>query len=80
MALTRRLVVHLAAPVEVCRQRDTEGQYGRADSGEITNFPGVSSNYEAPVEPGLVLPTHEMTVTQCVEAILQLLEARGIAS
>ena len=76
----RFLVVHLAAPVAVCRQRDTEGQYERADSGEITNFPGVSSDYEVPVEPGLVLPTHEMTVTQCVEAILQLLEARGIAS
>ena len=76
----RFLVVHLAAPVDVCRQRDTEGQYERADSGEITNFPGVSSHYEEPVEPGLMLPTHEMTVTQSVEAILQLLEARRIAS
>jgi len=76
----RFLVVHLTASVDVCRQRDTEGQYERADSGEITNFPGVSSEYEEPVKPGLMLPTHEMTVTQCVEAILQLLEARGIAS
>ena len=39
----RFLVVHLAAPVEVCRERDTAGQYGRADGGEIANFPGVSS-------------------------------------
>ena len=76
----RFLVVHLAAPVDVCRQRDTEGQYERADSGEITNFPGVSSPYEEPVEPDLVLPTHEWPVDRCVDTILQLLEERGIAS
>ena len=76
----RFLVVHLAAPVEVCRERDTEGQYERADSGEIANFPGVSSPYEEPVKPDLVLPTHEWPVNRCVNAILQLLEERGIAS
>lgn len=76
----RFLVVHLAAPVEVCRERDTEGQYERADSGEIANFPGVSSPYEEPVKPDLVLPTHEWPVDRCVDAILQLLEERGIAS
>ncbi|MFP6590997.1 MAG: adenylyl-sulfate kinase [Candidatus Latescibacterota bacterium] len=76
----RFLVVHLAAPVDVCRQRDTEGQYERADSGEIANFPGVSSPYEEPVEPDLVLPTHEWPVDRCVDTILQLLEERGIAS
>ena len=76
----RFLVVHLAAPVDVCRQRDNEGQYERADSGEIANFPGVSSPYEEPVEPDLVLPTHEWPVDRCVDTILQLLEERGIAS
>ena len=57
-----------------------EGQYERADSGEIANFPGVSSPYEEPVEPDLVLPTHEWPVDRCVDTILQLLEERGIAS
>ncbi|MEE3216567.1 MAG: adenylyl-sulfate kinase, partial [Pseudomonadota bacterium] len=76
----RFLVVHLAAPVDVCRQRDTEGQFERADSGEIANIPGVSSPYEEPVEPDLVLPTHEWPVDRCVDTILQLLEERGIAS
>lgn len=76
----RFLVVHLSAPVEVCRERDSEGQYERADSGEIANFPGVSSAYEEPVDAALVLPTHEWPVGQCVDAILQLLEERGVAS
>ncbi len=76
----RFLVVHLAAPIDICRQRDTEGQYERADSGDIPNFPGVTSPYEDPVEPALVLPTHEWAVSRCVEAILELLQQRGITT
>jgi bifunctional enzyme CysN/CysC len=74
------LVVHLAAPVDVCRARDTGGQYERADRGEIANFPGVSSPYEDPVDADLVLPTHEWSVPECVDAILQLLEKRNVLS
>ncbi|MCA9124085.1 MAG: sulfate adenylyltransferase subunit CysN [Planctomycetaceae bacterium] len=76
----RFLVVYLSAPVEVCRQRDTDGHYPLADSGELANFPGVSSPYETPAAPHLVLPTHEMPVNECVDAILQLLEERGMVS
>jgi bifunctional enzyme CysN/CysC len=76
----RFLVVHLSAPVEVCRERDGAGQYERADSGEIANFPGVSAPYEVPSAPDLVLPTHEWPVSRCVDAVIQLLEERGIAS
>jgi bifunctional enzyme CysN/CysC len=72
------LVVHLSAPVEVCRQRDTEGHYPAADSGEIANFPGVSSPYEVPAQADLTLPTHEVPVEECVEQILELLRTRGV--
>ncbi len=74
----RFLVVHLSAPVEVCRQRDTSGVYARADAGEIAEFPGVSAAYEPPTAPDLVLPTHEWPVTRSVEAVIELLEARGL--
>ena len=73
----RFFVVHLAAPVEVCRTRDTEGHYALADRGELTDFPGVSAAYEAPVQPDLVLPTHEWPVSRCVDAVVKLLESRG---
>ncbi|MEQ8785497.1 MAG: sulfate adenylyltransferase subunit CysN [Pirellulaceae bacterium] len=72
------LVVHLSAPIEVCRERDTEGHYGAADAGEIANFPGVSSQYETPPQPDLTLPTHELPVEDCVERILELLRSRGV--
>ncbi|MFM7109232.1 MAG: sulfate adenylyltransferase subunit CysN [Planctomycetaceae bacterium] len=73
----RFLVVHLAAPAEVCRTRDADGHYALADSGQIANFPGVSAPYEPPAKPDLVLPTHEWPVGRCVDAIVSLLESRG---
>ena len=76
----RFLLVHLQAPVEVCRQRDNEGLYGLADSGEIASFPGVSVEYEEPAEPDIILPTHEWSVDECVEKIMELLGERQIVS
>jgi bifunctional enzyme CysN/CysC len=74
----RFLVVHLAAPIEVCRQRDTDGHYVLADQGELANFPGVSAPYEPPAGPDLVVPTHEWPVGRCVDAVVKLLESRGV--
>jgi bifunctional enzyme CysN/CysC len=74
----RFLVVHLSAPIEVCRQRDTDGHYKLADSGEMPLFPGVSSPYEAPAKPDLVLATDKLPVDQCVDRIIELLATRGI--
>ncbi|MEX2173228.1 MAG: sulfate adenylyltransferase subunit CysN [Pirellulaceae bacterium] len=73
----RFLVVHLDCPLEVCRQRDTDGHYAQADSGELANFPGISAPYEPPAQPDLVLATDKLGVEQCVEQILALLEAKG---
>jgi bifunctional enzyme CysN/CysC len=74
----RFLVVHVTAPLEVCRQRDPHGQYALADRGEIALFPGVSSPYELPSQPDLVLRTDELSVDECVERVVQLLRQRGV--
>ena len=74
----RFLEVHVSAPVEVCRQRDQEGMYARADSGEIPEFPGVSVPYEVPSHPDLVLETDRSTVDQSVDRVIALLESRGV--
>ena len=72
------LVVHLSAPVEVCRTRDASGVYAKADAGEISDFPGVSAPYEPPARPDLVLPTHDWSLPRSVEAVMRLLEERGV--
>jgi bifunctional enzyme CysN/CysC len=74
----RFLLVHLTAPLEICRERDPEGRYELADRGELANFPGVSAPYEAPTEPDLALPTHEIEVADCVEQLVELLRHRDI--
>ena len=76
----RFLVVHLDAPIDVCRKRDIDGHYPQADRGELTLFPGVSAPYEAPSKPDLVLSTDKLSVEECVERILSLLEERGVLS
>ncbi|MCA9176189.1 MAG: sulfate adenylyltransferase subunit CysN [Planctomycetales bacterium] len=77
---TRCLTVHLDCPIEVCRSRDTDGHYPKADSGVLANFPGVTAPYEPPQEPDLVLHTDQTPVDRCVEQIVNLLRERDYIS
>lgn len=72
------LTVHLSAPIDVCRERDEDGHYALADSGDIANFPGVSAPYEPPENPDLVLATHELSVSECVDQLFALLEEKNV--
>ena len=74
----RFLVVHVATPVEVCRERDKKGQYLRADAGELPNFPGVTAPYEPPESPDLILDAAKQSVDQAADAVIALLREKGI--
>jgi bifunctional enzyme CysN/CysC len=74
----RFLVVHVATPVEVCRQRDTKGQYQQADEGELRNFPGVTASYEPPLNPDLVIDASQQSIEQCADAVIELLRAKQV--
>ncbi len=74
----RMILVHLSAPLEVCRERDEDGLYALADAGEFTDFPGVTATYEAPASPDLVLPTHEISVEESVDRLIAFLKSRGM--
>ncbi len=69
----RFVEVYLSTPVQVCRERRPE-IYGKADSGEIPMFSGVTAPYEAPRTPEVTLATQEMSISQCAEKILAYLE------
>jgi bifunctional enzyme CysN/CysC len=62
--------VHVSAPIEVCEARDAKGLYGKARAGEIEEFTGVSSPYEAPERAALVLDTAARSVDECVTDLL----------
>jgi bifunctional enzyme CysN/CysC len=74
----RFIEVYVSAPVEVCRQRDDKGIYQRADAGELQQFPGVSAPYQVPTSPDLVLPSHEISIDECVDRLLQYLDKRRV--
>jgi bifunctional enzyme CysN/CysC len=50
--------IFVNTPLEVCEQRDPKGLYKKARKGEIKNFTGIDSAYEAPIHPDLVINTH----------------------
>jgi adenylylsulfate kinase len=74
------LEVFVDAPLDVCEQRDPKGMYKKARAGQIKNFTGIDDPYEAPVNPEIVLKTHELSVEACVAKCIELLVARGLLS
>jgi len=72
------LEVYCRCPLDLCEQRDVKGHYRRARAGEIEEFTGISSPYEAPEDPEMVLDTGEYSVEECVEKVLDLLVERGV--
>lgn len=72
------LEIFCDSSIEVCEQRDVKGLYKRARAGEIPEFTGISSPYEAPTSPELKIATGEDSIESCVDQVLQLLTERGV--
>ncbi|MCA8948260.1 MAG: adenylyl-sulfate kinase [Planctomycetes bacterium] len=72
--------VHVDADLSVCESRDPKGLYKKARAGEIPEFTGISSPYEAPEAPDLRVDTGRQTLAESVAAVEQLLAQRGLLS
>ena len=72
--------VFVDTPFEECARRDPKGLYARALKGEIKNFTGVDSPYEAPENPEIRLQTLGRTAEEMVEVVEQWLIRRDIAA
>ncbi|XP_075255626.1 bifunctional 3'-phosphoadenosine 5'-phosphosulfate synthase-like isoform X2 [Convolutriloba macropyga] len=70
--------IFVDAPLDVCESRDVKGLYKKARAGLIKGFTGIDQDYEPPVNPDLVLKTGSMSLSDCVQAIIQLLQEHGI--
>lgn len=64
--------------LEICEKRDVKGLYKKARSGEIKNYTGISSPYEAPTNPDIELDTGTRPLRDCVNEIIEELRERGI--
>ena len=69
--------IFVDAPLEVCMQRDPKGLYKKAQAGEIKNFTGFDSPYEAPENAEIHLKTGDMSAEDAAEAVIEALIERG---
>ncbi len=70
------LLVHVSTPLEVCEARDRKGLYAKARRGEIPEFTGISSPYEAPTDADVVVDTSQVDVAEAVARVRAALSGR----
>ncbi|MDA3884317.1 MAG: adenylyl-sulfate kinase [Candidatus Delongbacteria bacterium] len=62
--------VYVSTPLETCQERDVKGLYKKANSGEIPNFTGISSPYEAPEHPDIIIDTTDISIDEAINRIM----------
>ena len=70
--------VYCAADINICEKRDTKGLYKKARLGEIKDFTGISSPYEAPENPEIVVDTGSLNLNDSVKKIINFLKKENL--
>ena len=70
--------VFVDAPLAVAEERDVKGLYKKARSGQLKNFTGIDSPYEAPEAPEIRIDTTAMTPEEAAQAVCQALTRAGV--
>jgi bifunctional enzyme CysN/CysC len=70
--------IFVDTPLAVAEQRDPKGLYKKARRGELKNFTGIDSPYEAPEQPDLRIDTTSLSAEDAAETIVAYLQSRGI--
>jgi len=74
----RFLEIFIDTPLAVCESRDPKKLYAKARSGELNNFTGIDAPYEPPKNAEISVRTHERSVADCVEEIVDRLRALSV--
>jgi len=70
--------IYCNASLEACESRDVKGLYKRARAGEIKNYTGIDSPYEAPDNPELVIDTGGELLEESVSKVIDFLKSKEI--
>ena len=70
--------IYCKCDIGVCEGRDVKGLYKKARAGDITDFTGISSPYDEPENPELVVNTGAQSLEASVDTVVAFLEQRGI--
>ena len=66
--------IFISTPLRIAERRDPKGLYKKARAGKIPNFTGISSPYEDPLEPDLIIDTNKVSINKAVKKILDLIK------
>jgi len=75
-SLVRRILgedarlIHVDCTLDVCISRDVKGLYAKAAAGQMLGMTGIQDDFEAPLHPDVVIPTHEMTVPEALASLV----------
>lgn len=69
--------IYVRCSLEACEDRDPKGLYKKARTGEISNFTGISSPYEEPLQPELVVDSDQHSIEACVDQMIAFLRERN---
>ena len=72
--------IYCKASIETCEKRDVKGLYKKARAGKITNYTGIDSPYEAPVNPELIINTDKESLDESISKILSYLQENILKS
>jgi adenylylsulfate kinase len=72
------LEIYCHCDLQICEERDVKGLYQKARAGKIKHFTGISSAYEPPHNPELIVETGTQSLDACVQQVIELLETRHI--
>ena len=70
--------IYCRCPLDVCEQRDVKGLYKKARQGLIAEFTGISSPYQEPLSPDLVIDTSATSLDDAVQQIIAWHVSRGV--
>lgn len=70
--------IYCNAPLDVCESRDVKGLYKKARAGQIKNYTGIDSPYEAPINPEISVATGFDELDLCVEQIMKILRTKEL--
>lgn len=72
----RFVEVYVQAGLDTCERRDPKGLYKKARAGLVSDFTGVSSPYEPPIAPDLIVNTEGQSITESLDQLVSFIEAR----
>ena len=68
--------LYVSTPLEECERRDVKGLYAKARAGEIPNFTGISSPYEAPETAEITIDTTDLSLEESTDIVMQQLRGK----